>query len=401
MKPGHTRTPRGQGVSHERLKRLLTRALPVLLLPVVLVVDQSADRGPLAIEQARVQQQGPEVVFSIRTQGAVSESRLSAVPGDEGSRTTYICFELDQTSDQRRACLSPDPIRPGQVGLAVGRIGSGDPPEVIPARVSRAKGITRAKVALSDIGLEPGELAWRAETGYTDERRCGAGTCRDVEPEVGEYSSEISEPRVVACELEGPAQASNGSRAENQVALTFDDGPGEVTPEVMDVLSRYGVPGTFFVVGSLVPGNEVMLAEMTRRGFEIGNHTLTHDVLPSVASLSETNRLIQGASNFRPCLFRPPEGRYDASTIALADGMGMTTALWDIDTMDWADPTTDQIVYSASQAEAGSMILMHDGGDNADSMVAALPAVIEDLRSRGFAFVTVSELLGGRLVWEP
>jgi peptidoglycan/xylan/chitin deacetylase (PgdA/CDA1 family) len=129
-----------------------------------------------------------------------------------------------------------------------------------------------------------------------------------------------------------------------------------------------------------------------------------------------TRDRIRAASGYTPCLFRPPGGglkrssRVDAaakvaktSAVAIAaHKLGMTTVLWDVDPQDWGTPGTGAI-YSrvVSATNPGSIILLHDGGGDRSQTIAAVPGIIHTLRSHGYHFVTVPQLLHQKPIWAP
>jgi len=195
---------------------------------------------------------------------------------------------------------------------------------------------------------------------------------------------------------------TNGSRGRKAVALTFDDGPSEYTPGFLQVLREKGVHGTFFEVGQEMGGRESTMRQILAEGNEIGDHTMNHVELPGYAQIAGAAHLIEQITHFKPCLFRPPGGAADSSVIATAGSLGMRTITWDVDPRDWSTPGTSAIYNTiVDNAQPGSIILMHDGGGPRGETLAALPAIIDTLRSRGYGFETVSELLGYRLIYKP
>ncbi len=131
---------------------------------------------------------------------------------------------------------------------------------------------------------------------------------------------------------------------------------------------------------------------------------MEHDSLPDQADLEATNDVIEQASGVRPCAFRPPYGNVDQPLVDRAEKAGMDTVLWDVDTEDWTDGATVDAVVEGTKlnAQFGSIILMHDGGDRyREITISSLPNVIDELRAEGYSFATVSELLGRKLTYQP
>lgn len=182
------------------------------------------------------------------------------------------------------------------------------------------------------------------------------------------------------------------------VALTFDDGPGPFTAELVAELQQRKVPATFFVNGNRVQESPDLLAVVHEAGLEIGNHSTYHDELPFLPArrmkrdLKTTSHAIAGVTGRRPTLFRPPYGSRNPTVDTVAKQLGMAEILWDVDTQDWRYPNPTRVISAATgSARPGSIILLHDVFRTS---VAAVPGIIDDLQRRGYTLVTVSQLLG-------
>jgi peptidoglycan-N-acetylglucosamine deacetylase len=218
---------------------------------------------------------------------------------------------------------------------------------------------------------------------------------------VGDGGTPVGAREVIGCTAPAGATADHGSRSGREVALSFDDGPStKQTAAILATLSRLGAVATFFEEGRHVAGHEALMRQILAAGDEIGNHSFDHPKLPGYGELASTQRLIRIATGFTPCLFRPPYGLIDATVAAAARRARLETVLWDVDSHDDHHPGVAAIRHNAALAQPGSIVLMHDGGRHPQT-VRALPGVIRRLRSRGFRFVTVTELLGGRFVFSP
>lgn len=178
------------------------------------------------------------------------------------------------------------------------------------------------------------------------------------------------------------------------VALTYDDGPGRYTGQLLDHLKAAGVPATLFVVGANVERLAPLLQRAQAQGIEIGNHTWSHRDLAKLTpdqQAGEVNRTadaIQQATGSRPKVLRPPYGSLNQAT----RGLGYAVVNWDIDTEDWKNrdvATTTQRALAGVQT--GSIVLMHDIHA---SSVQATPGIIAELKNRGFTLVTLDQLLG-------
>ncbi|HEY7257056.1 MAG TPA: polysaccharide deacetylase family protein [Solirubrobacterales bacterium] len=208
--------------------------------------------------------------------------------------------------------------------------------------------------------------------------------------------------RVVGCTGGGGGLVTNGPRDRDVVALTFDDGPSSYTEAFADVLREQHVQATFFEIGQEIAGREATMRRLVRDGDEIGNHTTHHQAYPGYADLVTTSDLIESATRFRPCLFRPPGGAVNGAVIDAAARAGMTTITWDVDPSDWSNPGSNAVYARVVDAvEPGSIVVMHDGGGTRADTLAALPQIIETLRRRGYRFATVTELLGHGMIYRP
>jgi cellulose synthase/poly-beta-1,6-N-acetylglucosamine synthase-like glycosyltransferase/peptidoglycan/xylan/chitin deacetylase (PgdA/CDA1 family)/spore germination protein YaaH len=205
-----------------------------------------------------------------------------------------------------------------------------------------------------------------------------------------------------------------------QVALSFDDGPDpEWTPKILDILKKYGVSGTFFMIGEEAEDNVAIMRRVYREGHEIGNHTFTHPDISGISNgqidlqLALTERLFAAKLGVNPLYFRPPysidqepDTNDQAAPIERIQNLGYVVVGNKIDTNDWDEhprKTPQEITDSVFQQidamktrpwARGSIILLHDGGGNRSATVAALPLLIQTLRDHGYQIVPVSQLVG-------
>jgi peptidoglycan/xylan/chitin deacetylase (PgdA/CDA1 family) len=191
-----------------------------------------------------------------------------------------------------------------------------------------------------------------------------------------------------------------GGGRSKEIALTFDDGPGPYTPEVLGVLEHLHVNATFFVIGKMLRyfGNSTL--REIRDGDVIGDHTETHPQLALLSAHEQHEQLFEQIVRIelldgpRPTLFRPPYGSYNATTMRELHRLHLLMVLWSADTEDYQQPGVPVIVERAlAGARPGAIILMHDGGGTRTQTIAALPTIITRLRARGYRLVTVPELL--------
>ena len=191
-----------------------------------------------------------------------------------------------------------------------------------------------------------------------------------------------------------------GGTRERDVALTFDDGPGPYTPGVLDVLERHHARATFFAIGRMERYFSESTSRQIRDGDAVGDHTENHRDLARLTrhevreELFEPLARVELLGGLRPRLFRPPYGSFNALTMREMHALRLLMVLWSVDTGDYLRPGVAAIVDRAlANARPGAIILLHDGGGNREQTVAALPAIIDRLRARGFHLVTVPRLL--------
>ena len=186
-----------------------------------------------------------------------------------------------------------------------------------------------------------------------------------------------------------------------EIALTFDDGPDpSYTPQVLDILQHYGVKATFFCVGCRVAANPNLVIQEYEAGHVIGNHTYTHPNLALLsasdilAQLNQTSDAIQEVLGIRPIVFRPPYGALSPNVLRQAGRLGIRIVMWSDRSEDWAAPGVKFIIKRAVNSDNGTIILLHDGGEEDRSQtLAALPGIIEGLQSQGFHFVTIQHMI--------
>jgi cellulose synthase/poly-beta-1,6-N-acetylglucosamine synthase-like glycosyltransferase/peptidoglycan/xylan/chitin deacetylase (PgdA/CDA1 family) len=205
-----------------------------------------------------------------------------------------------------------------------------------------------------------------------------------------------------------------------QVALSFDDGPDPVwTPRILDILNKYHVVGTFFMIGEEAQNNIGVMQRVYREGHEIGNHTFTHPDISEISTgsvdveLNLTERLFAAKIGVQPLYFRPPysidqepDTNDQAAPIDRIQSLGYVIIGDKIDTNDWDEhprktpkEITDSVFQQINDMQTrswmrGSIILLHDGGGNRQPTVDALPVLIQALRDQGFQIVPVSQLMG-------
>ncbi|WP_371555717.1 glycosyltransferase [Streptomyces longwoodensis] len=277
---------------------------------------------------------------------------------------------------------------PTRIERAAGRAAALQKPRVILAAL--------LLLALTSVMLLDGYL--RAEVGGDQRVRTGAS------------SSEVPDAVLDG----GPILTFRGGRAttvsvpDRTIALTFDDGPNPTwTPQVLAVLEKYDVPGTFFLVGSMVSRYPGIVRNLVRQGNEVGIHTFTHVDLSYQSSarvhreITQTQLALAGAAGITTTLFRAP---YSSETDAIDNYSwpvyqelgeeGYTSVFVDTDSDDWKRPGVSKIVRWATPEDGeGASVLFHDAGGERSQTIAALPEYIEKMKAKGYTFTTVSGVL--------
>lgn len=182
-------------------------------------------------------------------------------------------------------------------------------------------------------------------------------------------------------------------KSKRMIALTFDDGPNYNTSKIIDVLNKYDIKATFFVLGSRAINNKDILKKMADSGMEIGNHTYNHLLLTKYdenkirSEIEDTSEVIYSATKKRPKLLRPSYGSVNNKIKKVAN---MPIIIWDIDTLDWKYHNSKRITSRVvNKVRDGDIILMHD---IYSASLNALSNIIPILQDNGYEFVTIDEL---------
>ena len=182
---------------------------------------------------------------------------------------------------------------------------------------------------------------------------------------------------------------------EMKIALTFDDGPHPIlTPKILDILGKYQIKATFFIVGENAKNYPDVVERILSEGHEIGNHTFTHDKINS-GEIEACEKAIYELTDYKTKLFRPPQGYISQSVKDASADLGYDIILWNIDTRDWAHTPAHQICENViDNITTGSIILMHDYISYHSPTPEALEQMIPQIIELGYQFVLVSELIG-------
>ncbi len=195
---------------------------------------------------------------------------------------------------------------------------------------------------------------------------------------------------------------------ERKIALTFDDGPHPLyTPQLLEIFEKHSAPATFFLVGKHIEQNFGLAQQIVQQKHEIANHTFTHPLMFKLTDeqmrdeISRTDALLRQLGNSAPKFLRPPVGLFSKRVLNIVEECGYRTVVGDVYPRDPHLPGTNRIVSRVlSRVVTGSIVIMHDGGNSEhvdrSQTIAAVQALLPQLRERGFEFVRLSELVGSK-----
>ena len=272
--------------------------------------------------------------------------------------------------------MSNKPLRIREKGALI------QPPPT--ARPARAGPLARLKATLRRPRLR--RALTQAGLGL-----CLVGLCAAYTIGLGDNAT-----AVVAKKRELPVYSVE--RDDKVLSISFDASWGaDKTIAILDILDRYDVKTTFFLVGGWVDKYPEMVEEIFARGHEIGNHSNTH---PHMSQLSESDireelRImsdkVEKLTGVRPTLFRPPYGDYNDRVVLVSRAEGYECVQWSIDSLDWKDRGTEDIIKQCThRVDNGDIVLFHN---DSNDIVNALSSVIEHYQGLGYTIIPVSELL--------
>jgi peptidoglycan-N-acetylglucosamine deacetylase len=225
-------------------------------------------------------------------------------------------------------------------------------------------------------------------------------TATSLTPAEREAQMHAAEERAIDTVLSYTPAVTSGGGKGHELALTFDDGPGPYTQQLVGVLNRLHAHATFFAIGEEERYFSAGTVLELHSGDVVGDHTETHPMMASLSAHEQREELDEQIARIellggpRPRLFRPPYGSFDATTFRLLHQLHLLMVLWSTDTSDYTLPGVPAIVQSAlAGAHPGAIILMHDAGGDRSETIAALPAIIKGLRNKGLEPVTIPRLM--------
>lgn len=192
------------------------------------------------------------------------------------------------------------------------------------------------------------------------------------------------------------------------IALTFDDGPwGETTEQILDILAENDAKATFFEIGNQCAEYASTVKRIIAEGHQIGTHSYDHASgtgqgvnLTFMSASEQRSEIENGFSAIEAAagttvsrVMRAPGGNYYGDIITNLSDLVTAEIGWDLDTEDWRKPGADAIAQVIKSATSGDVVLMHDGGGDRSQTVEALKIALPQLKSEGYSFVTIDELL--------
>jgi polysaccharide deacetylase family sporulation protein PdaB len=187
-------------------------------------------------------------------------------------------------------------------------------------------------------------------------------------------------------------------RQDKYISISFDAAWGnEDTQNLIDILKKYNVNTTFFVVASWVDKYPQSVKALSNAGNEVMNHSTTHPHMPKLTAeqmrteITTCDDKIQKITGVRPILFRPPYGDYNNTLIETLSSVNHYCVQWDVDSLDWKGISAEQIQKNVlSKVKSGSIVLFHNAAIHTPE---ALPGIISTLQKEGYKIVPVSQLI--------
>lgn len=195
-----------------------------------------------------------------------------------------------------------------------------------------------------------------------------------------------------------------GKTRRKLIALTFDDAPDTVhTEKVLDILKKYKVKATFFLVGFKMERHPEVTERIYEEGHDVGNHSYSHPNFTEYSSQSifkeqilKTEKLFQETLGVRPKMIRPPYGQIRDGQIRQLEKKGYKIINWSVDSFDWhpkKNAPQNIIERVLDYIHPGAVVLLHAGGLNKENTIEALPKLIIALKNNGYQFATLEDLL--------
>jgi peptidoglycan/xylan/chitin deacetylase (PgdA/CDA1 family) len=188
------------------------------------------------------------------------------------------------------------------------------------------------------------------------------------------------------------------------VALTFDDGPSESTPELLDYLDKEGIKATFFQCGMNVKRLPHIAGDVAAAGHQIGNHTYSHPHLPFKSRVfierefTDAQQIIQEQTGLAPMILRAPYGYRWMGMREVQERLMLLGVMWTVMGNDWRWEAAQISEHVVRKSSPGGIICLHDGRDiqakpDVSAMLKAVRGIVPQLLDQGYKFETVSDIL--------
>lgn len=212
------------------------------------------------------------------------------------------------------------------------------------------------------------------------------------------YVSMRDAPAIMAAVTTRELPVYNVDTEEKKLSISFDAAWGTTqTNGILDILDRYNVKTTFFLVGFWAEKNPEFVREIIARGHEIGNHSATHPHMSQLSQaqireeLRKCSALVESITGTPTTLFRPPYGEYNNDVVRVSREEGYECVQWNVDSLDWKNKgAQDMIDRCTRSVHPGDIVLFHN---DSKYILDALPAILEYYQRAGYRIVPVSELL--------
>ncbi|MFT8857018.1 polysaccharide deacetylase family protein [Bifidobacterium aquikefiri] len=206
----------------------------------------------------------------------------------------------------------------------------------------------------------------------------------------------IAQPKTLQIDSINPRPPAD----KKVIALTFDDGPSQYSTPILQILKSKGVKATFMDIGNQSTQMSQIEQQMLADGNQVVSHSYSHPDLTTLNRDALRKELTSGfnalktASNSTTRMLRAPYGSFNKETWMNSSDIVSSNILWTIDTQDWKQPGENAIKNEVmNNAYSGAIVLMHDGGGNRTQDIHVLPDIIDSLKSQGYQFVTMNELI--------
>ncbi|GGQ46050.1 polysaccharide deacetylase family protein [Streptomyces flaveolus] len=213
----------------------------------------------------------------------------------------------------------------------------------------------------------------------------------------GVAAAALAAAGTVAADAAPAAAPARAAACNGYVGLTFDDGPSSTTQALLNALKQNRLRATMFNQGQYAAQNPSLVRAQVDAGMWVANHSYTHPHMTQLGQaqmdteISRTQQAIAAAGGGTPKLFRPPYGETNSTLRSVEAKYGLTEVIWDVDSQDWNNASTDAIVQAVSRLGNGQVILMHDWPANT---LAAIPRIAQTLASKGLCSGMISPSTG-------